>query len=141
MAFALTRCVCTGEYNLDAVKNRGFQRAELYCTAAATDVAYDISNASGTFWTAVGGTAPGANALAALQKIVTIGGTLIRAGGDFAETYNRGSSTGSGIYTKSVTGNLPSIAFNASNGPTSIIIVLEWVLPVSVTPITAEFSV
>ena len=141
MAFAITRCVVTGEFNTDTVKNRGFQRAELYCTAAATDVAYDLSNSGGTFWTATKSTAPGANSLAAIANIVAIGGKLIKVTGDFSQSYLRASATGTGAYTQSVTGNIPDIAFNASNGPTSIVIVLEWALPVSVMPITAEYSI
>ena len=140
MTLALTRCVATGEFNTDAVKNRGFQRVELYCTGAATDVTYDISNSSGTFWTAVGSTAPGVNAKAALANIVSIGGKLISVKGDFAASYLRGAATGAGVYTQSVSGQLPTITFDAANAPTSIVIVMEWALPISITPITAEFA-
>lgn len=141
MALALTRCIATGEYNTDTVKTRGRQLVELHTTSAATDVSYDISNASGIFWTAVVGTDIGASALATIQKIVSIGGILIDVKGDFVQSYLRGAATGANVYTNTITGQLPDIEFNAANGPTSAVIVLEWTLPDNITPVQADYSI
>jgi hypothetical protein len=142
MTFAVTRCVATGAYNSDTVKNRGLQRVELTCTAAATDVAYDIATTGGTFWTAVGGTAPGNSAKALLFALVgtAYAGKLVGVRGTFAQAYLRGATAASGVYTQSVTGELPIITFDTANGPTSIIIVLDFVLPLGVAPITADYA-
>jgi hypothetical protein len=141
MTLALTRFIASGEYQTAPVSHRGTQVVEMHMTAAATDVTYDISNASGTFWNALASTVSGPTALATLQAIVTAGGTLVRVGGDYAQSYLRGAATGAGVYTMSVTGNLPSIAFNAANGPTSMILIMEWSMPDTVMPITKDLSV
>jgi hypothetical protein len=142
---ALTRFIASGEYETAPVSHRGTQKVEMRMTAAATDVAYDLSTitdgALGTFWTAVGGTAPGTLAMTTLRTIVSMGGVLIRVGGDFAQSYLRAAATGSGAYTQAVTANLPDIEFNASNGPTSMVLVMEWSLPDTVMPITLDLSV
>lgn len=142
MAFAIARFVATGDRNLDPVAARGFQRVLMYGTAAAADVAYDIGTNGGTFWTAVGATAPGSNAHAALLAITAAGGTLVSVGGNFAQGYLRGSATGVGVFTQTVSAELPIITFNAGDGPTRWSIVLTFFYPdTTVVPISVDLSI
>lgn len=71
MAFALTAFVADGQEMDEAVTRRFRQRAVFTITAANTDVDLDIGDYTGTFWTAVGGTAPGTGALKAIKDIQT----------------------------------------------------------------------
>jgi hypothetical protein len=69
MTFALTAFVADGQEMDEAVTKRFRQRAIFTITAANTDVALDIGNYTGTFWTAVGGSTVGAKALLAIKDI------------------------------------------------------------------------
>ncbi len=69
MTFALTKAEVYGIEAEEAVNIRYQQKYILTITAANTDVALDLGNYTGTFWTAVGGTAPGISALKALKDI------------------------------------------------------------------------
>lgn len=110
MTFALTKVQAYGIEAEEALNKRYRQYMVLTITAAATDTALDLgtnqTGSLGTFWTAVGSTAPGSGALLALQDIVTradyfdsFGGNFLdRAQGDAASilitALNSGASTG-----------------------------------------------
>lgn len=81
MAFALSRFVAYGVEVDEVVTKRFFQRAAYSITGLATDTTLDISNATGTFWTAVGGTVQGAAALSATFDIANRAKCLVLAGG------------------------------------------------------------
>lgn len=72
MAFALTRFEAYGVEIDEPLVKRFIQRAEMRITGANTDVDLDIGDNTGTFWTAVGATEPGATALKALKSIELI---------------------------------------------------------------------
>lgn len=69
MTFALTKFRAYGIEIDEPITTRFKQWAHMTITAANTDASLDISNLSGTFWTAVGSTAPGINALYAIKSI------------------------------------------------------------------------
>ncbi len=71
MTFALTAFVADGLEMDEAVTKRFRQRAMFTITAANTNIAVDIGNYTGTFWTAVGGSVVGAIALKAIKDIQT----------------------------------------------------------------------
>lgn len=71
MAFALTKAVFHGEYRGEAVQEKARQYAILTITAANTDTDLDLGDNAGTFWTAVGGSTPGTEALKAMKDITT----------------------------------------------------------------------
>lgn len=69
MTFALSKFRAYG-IEAEEVVNKRYQQVAIFnITAAATDVDLDIGDFSGTFWTAVGGTEPGATALKAMRDI------------------------------------------------------------------------
>lgn len=141
MTLALVKCQAYGEHNSDTSKNRGVQVVKMTVTGAATDVTYDISNASGTFWSAIDNTTAGATALTLVTSTITgIAEALIAVQGDFTQSYLRGAATGAGVYTQSVSSKLPSITFHTSDAPTSAVIILKWSLADGVVPITANIG-
>ncbi len=72
MTLALTAYQAYGIYRDEPLtKKPAFQFLRLQGTGANTDATYDFGNYSGTFWTAVGATQPGADALYAIKDIQT----------------------------------------------------------------------
>lgn len=69
MTFALTKVTAYGIEASEPLQKRFKQVLILEGTAAATNVAYDFGTYAGTYWTAVGGTAPGITALKAIKDI------------------------------------------------------------------------
>ncbi len=69
MTFALTSFAAYGVERDEGLTNLFHQYARFTITAANTDVDLDLGDYSGTFWTAVGGTAPGITALQAMKNI------------------------------------------------------------------------
>ncbi len=80
MTFALTSAKAYGVEATEPLAKRFIQRLELKGTAAATDVAYDFGNYTGTFWTAVGSTSPGTLGLASIKGIQAIAKAFLSAG-------------------------------------------------------------
>ncbi len=91
MTFALASFRAYGVEAEEPVNNKYKQVLELNITGANTDVAYDVGTYAGTFWTAVGGTSPGADALLAIKDIQTRAKAFVEAGGFGG--YAKGSAT------------------------------------------------
>ncbi len=81
MTFALTKVTAYGTEASEPLQKRFVQTLILEGTAAATNVAYDIGNYTGTFWTAVGSTLPGSVGLKAVKDINIAARTFMSAGG------------------------------------------------------------
>ncbi len=81
MTFALASFRAYGIEAEEVVNKRYKQVLSLSITAANTNVAVDIGTYAGTFWTAVGGTAPGINALLAVKDIQTRAKTFLKVAG------------------------------------------------------------
>ncbi len=79
MTFALTKVTAYGTEASEPLQKRFVQTLILEGTAAATNVAYDIGNYTGTFWTAVGATEPGTTALKAVKAINIFARTFMSA--------------------------------------------------------------
>lgn len=69
MTFALTKFRTNAIRHMGTSSKRAIQQVYFEVTGANTDIDLDIGDASGTFWTAVGGSGLGAIALAELDKI------------------------------------------------------------------------
>lgn len=69
MTFALTKVTAYGIEASEPLQKRFKQVLILEGTAAATNVSYDFGTYAGTYWTAVGSTAPGISALKAVKDI------------------------------------------------------------------------
>ena len=82
MAFVVTKIECFGQEMDEPLTKRFRQIAVLSYTAANTDVALDVGNYTGTFWTAAGGTDTGATALKCFKSIQTKANAFISAGGE-----------------------------------------------------------
>lgn len=146
--FALTAFKAYGIRCEGATRLHALQRATFVVTATAADVAYDISSDTtgslGTFWTAVIADATygsiGTQALAVIQSIQNQVKSLqsVRLGG--ALNYVQGTATAASTYTVAVTTHLPSIAFNAANGPTSMTLTLEWILKDGLEPVVSDLG-
>lgn len=119
MTFALTKFQAYGVEISEPLQKRFIQRAELDITAANTDTAWDFgavtAGSLGTFWTAVGSTAPGVTALKAMRDIALVskcflwggglgltGKTQIGATGGSVTSYTSAASAG-GAATEAVT--------------------------------------
>ncbi len=81
MTFALTKVTAYGIEASEPLQKRFKQTLILEGTAANTNVAYDFGTYAGTFWTAVGATAPGISALKAIQDIQVKAKSFIGASG------------------------------------------------------------
>ncbi len=81
MTFALTKVTAYGTEASEPLQKRFVQTLILEGTAAATNVAYDVGNYTGTFWTAVGSTEPGTTALHAVKDINIAARTFMSAQG------------------------------------------------------------
>lgn len=96
MAFAITKVQCYGIEAEEPVNKRYRQYMVLNLTAANTDVDLDLGDnqtgSLGTFWDAVDGTTIGANALLAIQDIVTRAESFDSFGGNFLSRAQADSS-------------------------------------------------
>ena len=103
--------------------------------AAASDVIWDLGNASGTFWTSAladatyGATA--ATCLASLQNLDKSSAFALAPGGNFTLYRVRDTTpTSTGDYAiSSWTNRTPNFTFAAGDGPGSTNIVLTWGMP------------
>ncbi len=107
MTFALTKVTAYGTEASEPSQKRFVQTLILEGTAAATNVAYDIGNYTGTFWTAVGSTSPGTTALKAVKDITVAARTFIGAGGTGLNGYVQADAS------------VPSVLSLLSNATTS----------------------
>lgn len=105
MAFAITKVQCYGIEAEEPVNKRYRQYMVLNLTAANTDVDLDLGDnqtgSLGTFWDAVDGTTIGANALLAIQDIVTRAESFDSFGGNFLDRAQADSSFGAITVTNS----------------------------------------
>ncbi len=81
MTFALTKVTAFGIEASEPLQKRFKQVLILEGTAANTNVAYDFGTYAGTYWTAVGATAPGISALKAISDIQIKAKAFIGASG------------------------------------------------------------
>lgn len=81
MAFALTKMQAYGFYRDEPLSFKAWQALRLQITALNTDTALDLGNYSGTFWTAVGATQPGTDALKTIKDIQIRGESFLWAHG------------------------------------------------------------
>lgn len=81
MTFALTKVTAYGVEASEPLQKRFKQTLILEGTAANTNVAYDFGTYAGTYWTAVGSTAPGISALKAIKDIQIKAKSFIGASG------------------------------------------------------------
>ena len=138
MTFALTSFECYGAYRDEPLTNLAHQYARFTYTAANTDVDLDIGDYSGTFWTAVGGTAPGITALKAIKDINVRAKTYLSVGGNAIAAKYQGAAAASGVYTvamDSTNTNLPNYLFASGDAPTSATIEICWLLKGSEQPV------
>ncbi len=81
MTFALTKVTAYGIEASEPLQKRFKQVLILEGTAANTNVAYDFGTYAGTYWTAVGSTAPGISALKAIKDIQIKAKSFVQASG------------------------------------------------------------
>lgn len=130
MAFALTGYRLMAVQTDKAVSPRFLQFVELDITATAADVALDLNNPAGTFWTAAlaNGTygATATAALASLNNVVIGARALLWDSATFILNRARAASDAVGVYTKtySATEKVPAYALHAGEGQTADTIVL-----------------
>lgn len=138
MAFAITKVQAYGIEAEEPLNRRYRQYMYLTLTATSADVALDLganqTGSLGTFWTAVSGSDIGANALKAIQDIVTRA-EVPESPSLSVLTYNQGQAAAAGVYTVALANKTPSITFNAANGPTAYTVVLKWVLLTQNAPV------
>lgn len=141
MAFALTKVEAFGYYRDEVVTKRvAVQVLDLYITAANTDVALDLSNNTGTFFTAVGGTAPGAACLQAIKDIAVRANFLKALQSEALLTRQAvgGLSVITGTYGVAVSGKRPDISFFSTNAPTAYTLRVEWELKDGEQPVVVK---
>lgn len=125
MTFALSAAYAYPELiSSPTAKRRGNQIIELLITGASADVDLDIGDLSGTFWTAVGSSAPGAAVLAALTSLYpqfSSAGCIAIESIQLLDRVQVASLTTSGQFSVAInsTTKLPEIAVNAADGETS----------------------
>ncbi len=81
MTFALTKVTAYGIEASEPLQKRFKQVLILEGTAANTNIAYDFGTYAGTYWTAVGSTAPGISALKAIKDIQIKAKSFVQASG------------------------------------------------------------
>ena len=136
MTFALTRFEAYGVQIDQPLSKRYIQRVEMRITGANTDIAVDLGNLAGTFWTAVGSTEPGTTALAAIKAIALKAASLVHVGGSEVTNKCRVAGTASaGQYNMTVTNDRPNITYVTTDAPTSQKLVLEWELKDGEAPV------
>lgn len=145
MSFALTSFKAFGLRCEGATRKHVRQRALLIATGTSADVALDISNYAGTFWTAALADATygkvATAAIAALKQIqAASSGLLAVLSPSLINRVKVASLTGAGQYTISITSSLPSIALNAGDGDTSYIIELEFDTKVNLEAVVSDIK-
>lgn len=139
MAFALTGFQAYGMESDEAVTKKFVQYLRLDITAANTDTALDLGTYAGTFWTAVGGTEPGATALKTIKDIQTRAKQLVLVSGEALINRDKvltvANANEYSVATNATNTHLPDIAFHSGDAPTSYSVYLMWDLNNSAYPI------
>ncbi len=143
MAFTLNSVVAYGVEAEEPLNNHYKQVLILNITSLATDATLALGTYAGTFWTAVGGTQPGATALKAIQQIQTLALSFLSAQSTAMapriQVLTTAANDNEYVLTMAGTNTLlPNIVFDASTAPTSNILVLEWVLKANQQPVYVE---
>lgn len=115
MTLALTKVVAKGIEVEEALNKKYKQILMISYTAANTDATIDIGNYSGTFWTAVGATEPGATALAAIKDIQRRAEQFFGVGSNALAGKQKVDPTATGVVK--LTGTVP----NGSATPTAAV--------------------
>lgn len=141
MAFAITKVQAYGIEAEEPLNKRYRQYMYLTLTAANTDVDLDLGDnqagSLGTFWDAVDGTAIGANALLAIQDIVTRAEVGESASLSPLSYYQGGAASGV-VYTVTLANKCPNILFASGSAPTAYTVCLKWVLAPQTAPVYYE---
>ena len=140
MAFALTGYKAWGTETSKAVSPEAIQYLEITFTAANTDVAFDLGETAGTFWTAVGtGTIPAA-AKAAYLDFCSRAQYSLATMGSHNMVWSRGSAAGATVYTETAgtVTNSRNIAFNSGSALTAGTIVWAWKMKPDTSVVTAN---
>lgn len=144
MAFALTGFVSYGTNIVGPSQKRGIQRATLTITALVTDVALDLGDDSGTFWTdAQADTTYGelaTKALSVLNRIEDQAAALWCVDSEQLLDRLQAAAAAGTSYTLSVQNKRPNLTFAAGQGETSWVIDLEWSLNNYIFPIVSSFG-
>lgn len=139
MAFALVAARAYGIEADEATTKKFTQYLRLDITAANTDIALDLGTYAGTFWTAVGGTEPGATALKTIKDINIRAKQLFDVKGQALLARIQVLATpGASQYTVAMNGTnlqLPDIGFNSGSAPTAYSVILIWDLKDNEYPI------
>ncbi len=147
MAFALTSFVADGVRYMGPSPYRAKQTYFLTLTGAATDVALDLGNATGTFWTAATGDASyGTMATQVLAQITSWVDNYQAVDHLFVpEVYDRiqvaSSPTGTQYAASIGALLLPSIEFAASGGETTYTVSVTYQLDSNRLPNNASYNV
>lgn len=150
MAFALTSCFLDGTKFQGPGLHRAIQNCVLTITGTAADVALDIGDYSGTFWTAALADATyGTMALqvkTALQA-VTAQCTCVSALPYIPEINQavgsyQGGSPSTDVYTLAVSATtlLPSYTFTAARGYLAYTVFVNWYLAKNILPTNSSYN-
>lgn len=141
MAFAITKVQAYGIEAEEPLNKRYRQYMYLTITGASSDVDLDLGDnqtgSLGTFWTAVSGTTIGANALKAIQDIVTRA-FVPESVNLSALAYAQGAAAAAGVYTVAVANKCPNITFDTANAPTSYTVSMKWILQEQAAPVAYD---
>jgi hypothetical protein len=148
MAFQMLRAHLYASESSKAVSPFTLQTCEMVINGAAADVALDLDNFSGTFWTAAlaDGTY-GAVALKiknALQNLAKGVASTHHVGGNFILYRPRvpagAESAVTGAYSANYndTTKLPNFVFATANGPQGTNIIVTWGMTPGIQPITID---
>lgn len=147
MAFAVTKFMAYGVRSEGATRSHCEQVVELFVTGLNTDVLYDLSVTSGTFWTsatadAVYGTLASNARDVILNRIAGAISSLWRIDSQlFQTTYAKVLSGASGNqYVVSVVSSIPTIGFVSGSAPTAIALKIQWRLHDGIEPVIADLG-
>lgn len=131
MAFALKSFLATGYDLCGAQPQRQTQKLIFGCTGLTTDVAFDLGNLSGTFWTAAIANATYGALATSVKEWLTANYPMWAATSNVfvQELFDRvqAAAASGAAYTRSLnaTTKLPEFVFAASNGETVYTVVVE----------------
>lgn len=139
MALVLTEYEAYGREIDEPLTKKFSQVLRLKGTGAATDLTHDIGNLTGTFWTAVGGTATGAAALTTLKSIIAKIKNFDYVGGPtWAASHVLGSSQAVAVIgdvkISAFVNSVPSLVYFTAGAPTAWEYVLHWDLADNQSP-------
>lgn len=142
MALVLTSVEAFGKEIDEGLTKRFQQTLVLQGTGAATDLTYDWANFTGTFWTAVSGSEPGATALQTIKNIALKAYQLLSVSGEallLKESVATGATLATGQYKYSaITAHVPSLAFFTAEGPTAWTFEIYWDLQNNQSPVKVQ---